>query len=100
VREAWAHQRVLDSAFGLGRFRGILVVFSETKVGLRSREVVEICVPDQWLAYQTYLASMARIYYFDAPRRYLTLSQKRPDMLSLKSFASFLTEKEALLAPR
>jgi hypothetical protein len=41
---------------------------------------------------------MARIYYFDIPRRYDELSRKHPDTLSFKSFASFMGEKEALLA--
>ena len=31
-------------------------VFSETKLDFRTREVVEICVPDQWLVYQTLLS--------------------------------------------
>ena len=47
VVQAWAHQRLLDSAYGSGSYKGIMVLFSETKLDSRSREVIEICVPDQ-----------------------------------------------------
>ena len=64
VVQAWAHQRLLDAAYGRAQYRGIMVLFSETKLDSRTHEVVEICVPDQWLAYQTLLARMERIYYW------------------------------------
>jgi hypothetical protein len=51
VVQAWAHQRMLDKAYGTGTYKGIMVLFAETKLDSRSHEVVEICVPDQWLAY-------------------------------------------------
>src|SRR5207245_5973552 len=70
VVQAWAHQRLLDAAFGKGAYRGVMVLFSETKLDSRSHEVVEICVPEQWLAYQSLLAEMDRIYYLDLPVRY------------------------------
>ena len=50
VVQAWAHQALLDSAYGENEYRGVMVLFSETKLDSRSLEVVEICVPDQWLA--------------------------------------------------
>ena len=96
VVQAWAHQRLLDSAFGHSSYRAILVVFSETKLDLRKREVVEICVPDQWLAYQTHLAFMDRIYYFDVPTRYRTLALESPN-IRLKQFGEFFIEKDAVL---
>jgi len=97
VVQAWAHQRLLDVFFGENQYRGILVVFSETKLDLQTREVVEICVPDQWLAYQILLARMHRIYYFDAPQRYLELAATFP-VIRLKNFAEFFAEKEEVLA--
>lgn len=96
VVQAWAHQRLLDASYGPGKFRGILVVFSETKLDLRAREVVEICVPDQWLAYQTLLGRMDRIYYFDVPKRYADLASSFP-VIQLKQFAEFFAEKEEVL---
>ena len=98
VVQAWEHQRLLDSAFGSGTYRGIMILFAETKLDVRKKEVVEICVPEQWLAYQTHLAPMTRIYYFDAPARYIALAAKYPDVVTLVPFATFLSEKGALVA--
>lgn len=97
VVQAWAHQRLLDAAFGKGAYRGVMVLFSETKLDSRSLEVVEICVPEQWLAYQVLLAEMDRIYYFDLPVRYRELTDEYPDVISIKEFGKFFREKEAVL---
>ncbi|MBI4190330.1 MAG: hypothetical protein HY525_07295 [Betaproteobacteria bacterium] len=97
VVQAWAHQRLLDAAYGNGVYRGIMVLFSETKLDSRSLEVVEICVPDQWLAYQALLAHMDRIYYFDVPVRYQELTEQFPDVIAIKQFGEFFNEKEAVL---
>lgn len=78
VVQAWAHQRILDKAYGTGAYRAILVVHSETKLDLVTHEVVEICVPDQWLAYQKFLSRMERIYYLDVPERYARLCEEFP----------------------
>ena len=66
--------------------------FSETKLDSRSREVVEICVPDQWLAYQTLLSKMDRIYYFDVPVRYQELTHAFPEVIQIRPFQEFFTE--------
>ena len=100
VVQAWAHQRLLDAAYGDEVFRGIMVLFSETKMNSRSLEVVEICVPDQWLIYQSLLAKMDRVYYFDLPKRYEHLSLENPDVISIKHFNQFFTEKGAVLRKR
>lgn len=92
VVQAWAHQRLLDAAYGDNVFRGMMVLFSETKLDARSLEVVEICVPDQWVAYQSLLAKMDRIYYLDAPERYLSLTAKYPDLFAVKPLKDFLTD--------
>jgi hypothetical protein len=97
VVQAWAHQRMLDSAYGEGEYKGIMVLFSETKLDLRSREVIEICVPDQWLAYQALLSKMTRIYYFDAPERYRALTAAYPHAIQIKPFGEFFAEKDEVL---
>ena len=97
VVQAWAHQRLLDAAYGPDAYRGILVLFSETKLDSRSLEVVEICVPDQWLAYQSLLARMDRIYYFDTPERYRALTASFPDIISIKQFGEFFKERKSVL---
>lgn len=92
VVQAWAHQRLLNSAYGNGSYKGIMVAFSETKLDVRKREVVEICVPDQWLTYQSLLANMERIYYFDVPVRYQELTDEFPSVISIRPFHEFFTE--------
>jgi hypothetical protein len=96
VVQAWAHQCILNGAYGENAFRGIMVVFSETKLSSKSHEVVEICVPDQWLTYQTLLSKIERIYYFDAPSRYLDLSNRFPDVITIKQFGEFFKERATL----
>ena len=97
VVQAWAHQRILDGAFGSGTYKGIMVLFSETKLDSRTREVVEICVPDQWLAYQTLLSKIERIYYFDLPTRYKALADRHPDVIQIRQFGHFFKERATLL---
>jgi hypothetical protein len=97
VVQAWAHQRILDDAYGPGAYRGILVVGSETKLDSKTHEVVEICVPEQWLAYQTHLATMDRIYYFDPPSTYVELARQF-EIIRLKQIAEFFAEKEEVLS--
>lgn len=99
VVQAWAHQRLLNAAFGESAYRGVMVLFSETKLDSRSLEVVEICVPDQWLAYQALLSQLDRIYYFDVPYRYRMLTQEFPDVIHIRPFGDFFTEKETVLRP-
>ncbi len=97
VVQAWAHQRLLNSAYGDGVYRGILVVSSETKMNSRSLEVVEICVPDQWLTYQTHLAKLDRIYYFDPPERYQALTSQFGNVIQVRQFGEFFTEAAAVV---
>jgi hypothetical protein len=100
VVQAWAHQRMLDSACGQGAYIGIMALFCETKLDSRSHEVVEICVPDQWLAYQTFLSRMERIYYFDTPYRYRALTTEFRDAIQIGEFVDVLTGRGAALGLR
>jgi len=98
VVQAWAHHRLLDAAYGVGSYRGIMILFSETKLDSKKLEVVEICVPDQWLAYQVLLSKMDRIYYFDVPNAYGELTKRHPEIMPIKNFGEFFIEKEEVLA--
>lgn len=98
VVQAWSHQRLLDAAYGGGRYKGIMVLLSETRLDTRSHEVIEICVADQWLAYQTLLSKMDRIYYVDVPRRYQELTDRFPDVIQIKQFGEFFTEKDSVVS--
>lgn len=48
----WAHQKLLDGVYGIERFMGIPVLLAETKTDNKKKEVVEICLPEQWRVYQ------------------------------------------------
>lgn len=98
IVQAWAHQRVLDEMFGVGRYRGIMVLFSETKLNSKTLDVVEICVPDQWLIYQTLLAKMQCIYYFDMPVRYRELARTHPEAIQIRPIGDLLTGLAAFAA--
>jgi len=98
VVQVWAHQRVLDGVYGVGRFRGILVVGTETKVGTESLKVTEICLPDQWTVYQMFISQLRRVYYLDTPVRYSTLPRFFP-YIQVKALSAFFAEKRKLISP-
>lgn len=87
----WAHQRLLDGVYGTGRFMGTPVLLAETKTDKNKREVVEICLPDQWRIYQLYVAKLTRLYYFDLPSAYQRLNWEFPPV-RVKPFCDFFTE--------
>ena len=87
----WAHQRLLDGVYGTERFMGTPVLMAETKTDKRKREVVEICLPEQWRVYQLYIAKLKRVYYLDLPCAYQRLNEEFPP-LSVRPFADFFFE--------
>jgi hypothetical protein len=94
----WAHQRVLDGVYGVGRFRGILVVGTETKADTDSLKVTEICLPDQWKAYQLFISKLRRIYYLDVPVRYAALPSVFP-YIQVKPLSAFFRERDEVISP-
>ena len=99
VIQVFAHQRVLDGVHGFGAFKGILVCLTETKLDHKRREVVEICVPKQWVLYQRFIASLHRFYYFDIPARYAELATGNPPM-PIQAFEKFFDEADELTGNR
>jgi hypothetical protein len=95
VIQAWAHQRVLDGVYGVGRFKGVLVCLAETNMQTAKKTVVEVCLPDQWALYQMFIAQLHRVYYMDPPEKYLPLARKYP-FIQVKHFAKFFDEADAL----
>jgi hypothetical protein len=95
VIQVWAHQRVLDGVYGAGRFIGILTCLSETKTSAKNNQVVDICLPDQWLIYQLFIAQMKRIYYLDIPQKYKELNNSSPKII-VKQFGEFFSEADLL----
>src|SRR3990172_3567578 len=88
VIQVWAHQRVLDGVYGMGRFLGTPVILTETKTDTKKHEVIEICLPDQWRIYQLHIAQLKRIYYLDVPVSYEKLNEVFPP-LKVKPFGEF-----------
>jgi hypothetical protein len=97
VVQVWAHQRVLDGVYGMGRFRGILVVGTETKAATETLKVTEICLPDQWSVYQMFISKLRRVYYLDVPARYAALGNVFP-YIQVKPLSAFFNEKSKLLS--
>jgi hypothetical protein len=91
VIQVWAHQRVLDGVYGTGRFLGTPVILTETKTDKKKREVVEICLPDQWRIYQMHIAQLKRIYYLDVPDAYRKLNEIFPP-INVRPFGDFFFE--------
>ncbi|NUU61091.1 hypothetical protein [Paenibacillus agri] len=91
VIQVWAHQRVLDGVYGTGRFLGMLVCLSETKTDQKKLEVTDICLPEQWRAYQLFIAQLYRVYYLDAPSKYLALNNVFPP-IHVKPLGEFFYE--------
>lgn len=94
VVQVWAHQRVLDGMHGVARFKGVLVAMAETNKQ-EDRSVVEVCLPNQWMAYQMYIAVMFRVYYLDIPAKYLALKDRYP-FIQVKPFGAFFREVEKI----
>ncbi len=95
IIQVWAHQRVLDGVYGTGRFLGTPVILTETKTDKKRREVIEICLPDQWRIYQMHIAQLKRIYYLDVPVTYERLNDVFPP-LNVKPFGLFFEEADTL----
>lgn len=94
IVQPFAHQRILDSVFGVGRYKSFLVCMSEMQ---RDEEdgANEICVPGTIRLFQKHLAQLSGIYYLDPPARYLY-----PDVTSVVKvdyLGGFFAEDLALL---
>ena len=98
VVQVWAQQRVLDGAYGVGRFHCLLTCISETELDKKNKDrlrVIEVCLPGQWTIYQLYIAQLTRVYYLDPPATYLALNQSYP-RIHVKPFGEFFHELSVL----
>ena len=95
VIQVWAHQRVIDGVYGTGRFRCLLMCLAETKKDRKKKEVVEICLPNQWMIYQLFISQLHRVYYLDLPDAYIPLNLQFPP-LHVKQFGEFYYELTVL----
>lgn len=77
IVQPFAHQRILDSAFGVGAFRSLLVCISETQLDDKTKSVKQVCVPGTVKLFQKYLAPLSGLYYCDVPQRYAAADMQR-----------------------
>lgn len=70
IVQPFAHQRILDSAFGEGQYHSLLVCISETQLDEKTKSVKQVCVPGTVKLFQKYLAPLQGLYYCDIPQRY------------------------------
>lgn len=91
VIQVWAHQRVLDGVYGMGRIIGMMVCLSESKLDRSNLKVTEICLPDQWKLYQMFISNMKYAFYLDIPDRYKSLNNEFPK-IRVKEFGEFFSE--------
>lgn len=96
VVQVWAQQRVLDGAYGVGRFLCLLTTISETDYDKKKNIVKDICVQNQWINYQLFIAQIKRAYYLDIPKKYRELNNAFPK-IHVKEFGQFFHESDELL---
>lgn len=94
VVEVWAQQRILDGAFGVGRFFCLLTCIGETNLG-KNMSIDITCVPNQWMNYQLFVAQITRAYYLDMPEKYRELNNRFPK-IHVKEFGEYFHESEHL----
>jgi hypothetical protein len=70
IVQPFAHQRILDGAFGAGHYLSLIVCISETQLDKDTNSVNQICVPGTIKLFQKYLAPIGGLYYCDVPQRY------------------------------
>jgi hypothetical protein len=92
--QVWAQQRLIDGAFGVGRFHCLLTCCNETDYN--KNQVTEVLVGGQWMNYQLYIAQILRAYYLDLPDGYKNLSSAYPP-IHAKTFGEFFHESSSLV---
>lgn len=90
IVQPFAHQRILDSLFGYGSYKSLLICVSEMQRNGRNN-VNEICVPGTIRLFQKHLAPLSGIYYLDPPTRYL--QQDITDNIPVGSVGELLSKR-------
>lgn len=96
IVQPWAHQRILDGAYGMDRIKGVMVFLTETN-RLRTG-IHETCTPERLRQYQMFVARIHAIYYFDPPQPYLQLANEYP-FVPVKPISALKDDADALKDP-
>jgi hypothetical protein len=92
IVQPFAHQRILDSVFGLGRYLSLLACVSEMQLD-RGTSAHEVCVPGTVRLFQEHLAAVGGIFYLDPPGRYL--ASDITSVVTVSTIGSLLTKRLA-----
>jgi hypothetical protein len=95
IVQPFAHQRILDAAFGEGVYKSLLTCISETQLDEGTQTVKQVCVPGTVKLFQKYLARIDGIYYCDIPQRYASEDMKHT--VSVKSVGEFFSDVASVL---
>lgn len=90
IVQPFAHQRILNSAFGSDRFTSFIVCISETQQDAKNEKVKQVCVPGTIKLFQKYLAPIGGLYYCDVPQRYDADDMQK--IISTKSVGNFFID--------
>jgi hypothetical protein len=71
-----------------------LVCLTETNKQ-QNASVVEVCLPNQWIAYQMFIARLERVYYLDPPVKYTALRETYPH-IQVWPFSHFFSEADTI----
>ncbi len=96
IVQPFAHQRILDSAFGQGHYQSMIACISETQLDQKTKSVKQVCVPGTIELFQKYLAPVAGIYYCDLPQRYGASSMEK--IVKVRSMGHFFEDITTFLA--
>lgn len=96
IVQPFAHQRILDSAFGPNRYSSLLVCISETQLDDKTKTVKQVCVPGTVKLFQKYLAPLGGLYYCDVPQRYAAPDMQR--VVPVRSLGDLFGDVADLLA--
>lgn len=89
IVQPFAHQRILDNAFGARRYISLISCVSETQRDDKKESVNEICVPGTIRLFQNHLAQIDGLYYLDPPARYLSMSTE--EVINVGTIGSLVT---------
>jgi hypothetical protein len=90
IVQPFAHQRILNSAFGEDAYRSLLVCISETQLDEKKRAVKQVCVPGTVKLFQKYLAPLDGLYYCDIPQRYSARDMQ--NVIPVRSLGQFFLD--------
>ncbi|MFN4095382.1 MAG: hypothetical protein ACK4GG_01265 [Sphingomonas sp.] len=90
IVQPFAHQRILNSAFGEAAYQSLLVCISETQLDEKTRSVKQVCVPGTVKLFQKYLAPIGGLYYCDIPQRYFAADMQK--IIPVKSVGDFFRD--------